>query len=213
MAKTVNVFAIAHDATARRAHTIRCFSSQDRQIHILCPSATWEGHRAVKTPATMQSEIANGENPEFTSFVGASAAASQPPAVSPQIMPRPCSDTPNRFILCTAPSIFGVKLQPFGLSRNQSNTTKRATPASNTKATRKWLLIAIVLSIYQDSKSASAINLDARDDFIAPTIISSISLSTKWSLTAINFTAEVKITFQIASLNIQASYSGKSESL
>ena len=49
--------------------------------------------RATKTPATMPSEITNGENPAVTSLVGASAAASQEAAASPQTTPRVCSDT------------------------------------------------------------------------------------------------------------------------
>jgi hypothetical protein len=121
----------------------------------------------------MQSEIANGENPEFTSFVGASAAPSQTPAVSPQITPRPCSDTPKRFIVCTAPAIhlFWPYTPAFELARNQCNTTKRATPASNTKkGTRKWLSVAIVLIHLPRLNSASIINLAARDGFVAPTL-------------------------------------------
>ena len=45
--------------------------------------------RAVNTPATMHSEIAKGESPELTSFVGASAAPSQTPAASPHSTPMP----------------------------------------------------------------------------------------------------------------------------
>jgi len=48
--------------------------------------------RAVKTPATMHSEIANGDRPELTSLVGASAAPSHTPAANPQATPRPCLD-------------------------------------------------------------------------------------------------------------------------
>ena len=48
--------------------------------------------RAVKTPATMQSEIAKGEKPAVTSFVGASAAPSHSPAAMPQITPSMCGD-------------------------------------------------------------------------------------------------------------------------
>jgi hypothetical protein len=49
----------------------------------------------------MHSEIAKGENPEFTSFVGASAAPSQTPAVKPQITPKLCSDSLGFFTRCT----------------------------------------------------------------------------------------------------------------
>jgi hypothetical protein len=38
----------------------------------------------------MQSEIANGDRPELTSLVGASAAPSQTPAPSPHATPSPC---------------------------------------------------------------------------------------------------------------------------
>src|SRR5580658_2186872 len=59
-------------------------------------------HRAVNTPATMKSEMAKGEYPAVTSLVGASAAPSQTPAVSPQITPRPCSDSPFFCILMSS---------------------------------------------------------------------------------------------------------------
>src|SRR6185437_9455188 len=57
---------------------------------------------AVNTPATMQSEIANGENPALTSFVGASAAPSHTPAANPQITPSPCSESRLFSMLRTA---------------------------------------------------------------------------------------------------------------
>ena len=40
--------------------------------------------------------MANGDKPELTSLVGASAAPSQTPAPSPQMTPRPCSDVKFR---------------------------------------------------------------------------------------------------------------------
>jgi hypothetical protein len=49
----------------------------------------------------MHNEIANGENPEFTNFVGASAAPSQTPAVKPQMTPKLCSDNPVLLTRCT----------------------------------------------------------------------------------------------------------------
>src|ERR1043165_3848291 len=48
--------------------------------------------RATKTPATMPSEMINGEKPTVTSLVGASAAPSHAPAPSPHATPRRCSD-------------------------------------------------------------------------------------------------------------------------
>src|SRR5216684_2844503 len=93
IAKTVSVFATAHNAPARRAHTIKCFFCMRSANTYPVPfSSVGKVQRAVKTPATIHNEIANGENPEFTSFVGASAAPSHTPAVKPQITPKPCSD-------------------------------------------------------------------------------------------------------------------------
>jgi hypothetical protein len=54
-------------------------------------------HRATNTPAIMVREIRKGESPVVTSFVGASAAASQVPAATPQITPRTCSGCPAFF--------------------------------------------------------------------------------------------------------------------
>jgi len=42
----------------------------------------------------MHKEMANGDKPELTSLVGASAAPSHTPAPSPQKTPKPCRD-PN----------------------------------------------------------------------------------------------------------------------
>jgi hypothetical protein len=49
----------------------------------------------------MHNEIAKGENPEFTSFVGASAAPNHTPAVRPQITPKLCSDNAVLPTRCT----------------------------------------------------------------------------------------------------------------
>src|SRR5256885_11706864 len=48
--------------------------------------------RARKTPTTMTREMTIGERPRVTSFVGASAAPSQAPAVSPEKIPRSCRE-------------------------------------------------------------------------------------------------------------------------
>ena len=48
-------------------------------------------HRARKTPSTITSEMTMGDKPTETSFVGASAAPSQAPAVRPQRIPKSCS--------------------------------------------------------------------------------------------------------------------------
>lgn len=77
MAKTVSVLATAQRAPASNAQTMRCFfSDRSAKIYHVPLSNVGKVHRAVNTPATMQTEIANGENPAFTSFVGASAAPS-----------------------------------------------------------------------------------------------------------------------------------------
>jgi hypothetical protein len=52
----------------------------------------------------MHNETAKGDNPVFTSFVGASAAPSQTPAVKPQITPSPCSETLCFFDLSATPA-------------------------------------------------------------------------------------------------------------
>jgi len=51
-------------------------------------------HSRLNTPATIQSEIATGEKPAFTSFVGASAAPSHIPAVKPHSTPSLCNALP-----------------------------------------------------------------------------------------------------------------------
>src|SRR6266478_8499290 len=48
--------------------------------------------RARKTPTTMTREMTIGERPRVTSLVGASAAPSHAPAVSPEKMPRSCRE-------------------------------------------------------------------------------------------------------------------------
>jgi hypothetical protein len=55
----------------------------------------------------MQREIAKGENPAFTSFVGASAAPSQTPAVNPQMTPRLCSDKP---VFCARCAVLAIDI-------------------------------------------------------------------------------------------------------
>jgi hypothetical protein len=92
----------------------------------------------------MHNEIAKGEKPEFTSFVGASAAPSHTPAVKPQITPKLCSDNPvfptGRTVLAMYLSLF-LFLPCFTVQRN---TTSKAMPANNTKnGTKKWLSVAM----------------------------------------------------------------------
>src|SRR5579859_5026704 len=93
MAKTVRVLATAHSAPASSAQTIRCglaaTSAKTKPVPFI---RVGKVQRAVKTPATMQSEMAKGEKPASTSLVGASAAPSQTPAARPHSTPRPCSE-------------------------------------------------------------------------------------------------------------------------
>src|SRR2546423_5013482 len=93
IAKTVNVLATAQMAPARIAHTMRCFfSARSLNTYLVPFNNVGNVQRAVNTPATMHSETAKGENPAFTSLVGASAAPSHTPAANPQATPRPCMD-------------------------------------------------------------------------------------------------------------------------
>jgi hypothetical protein len=92
----------------------------------------------------MHNEIAKGENPEFTSFVGASAAPSHTPAVKPQITPKLCSDNPVFSTGCTVLAMDHSLLFSFCCFTVQRNTTSKAMPANNTKnGTRKWLSVAM----------------------------------------------------------------------
>src|SRR6516225_5272664 len=60
IAKTVRVLATAHNAPANRAHTMRCFfSARSAKTYPVPLSSVGKVHRAVKTPATMQSETAD----------------------------------------------------------------------------------------------------------------------------------------------------------
>src|ERR1017187_6209441 len=114
MAKTVRVLATAHNMPARIAQTMRClFSIRSATTYLVPFRRVGRVHRAVKTPATMHSEIEYGDSPALTNFVGASAAPSHTPAPSPQATPIPCIDpkcwTGTVFvvvvILSTPPSI------------------------------------------------------------------------------------------------------------
>jgi hypothetical protein len=53
-------------------------------------------HRATNAPITIPIEIRNGENPSFTSFVGASALPSHTAAESPQNTPSLCNEILDR---------------------------------------------------------------------------------------------------------------------
>src|ERR1019366_3837290 len=81
--------------------------------------------RAVNTPATIHSDIAKGESPELTSFVGASAAPSQTPAASPHSTPMPCTD---RIGLC-AFAVVPIRIRSV-LSANKVALNKEAALAA-----------------------------------------------------------------------------------
>ena len=91
IAKIVSVFATAHRQPASSAQSTRCgarrTSARTEEVPI---TSAGRLHRARKTPTTIMSEIAIGEMPMVTSFVGASAAPSHAPAVNPQKIPRIC---------------------------------------------------------------------------------------------------------------------------
>src|SRR5712664_2868510 len=91
MAKIVSVLATAQRHPARSAQMIRCGARRTSARTDEVPRIkAGKLQRARKTPITMMSEITIGETPMETSFVGASAAPSQAPAVKPERMPSNC---------------------------------------------------------------------------------------------------------------------------
>ena len=75
-AKMVSVLATAHSIPASSAHTIRCGLSRRSANRKPVPlSSVGTVQRATNAPITMPMEMMKGENPAFTSLVGASAAA------------------------------------------------------------------------------------------------------------------------------------------
>src|SRR6266853_1579589 len=93
MAKTVSVLATAHSPPATMAHTIRCgFARRSRNTYRVPFKRVGTVQRATKTPATMASDITNGDTPTTTSLVGASAPPSQAPAARAQRTPSTCND-------------------------------------------------------------------------------------------------------------------------
>src|SRR5580700_300372 len=91
IAKIVSVLATAQRQPASRAQRIRCGARATSARTELVPRiSAGKLHRARKTPTTMINEITIGEIPIVTSFVGASAAPSQAPAVNPHKIPRSC---------------------------------------------------------------------------------------------------------------------------
>src|SRR3954471_4639422 len=82
-------------------------------------------HLARNTPITMLSEITTGDSPSVTSLVGASAAPSHAPAVSPQNIPTFCS------VLSRAASMLLIAacgLLPSGAELTRSSAARRDRP-------------------------------------------------------------------------------------
>jgi hypothetical protein len=87
-AKMVSVFATAHKQPASTAQTMRCGACRRSAAMYDVPwIKAGKVQRARNTPITMPSEITTGDSPSVTSFVGASAAPSHAPAVSPHSIP------------------------------------------------------------------------------------------------------------------------------
>src|SRR5262245_23666512 len=88
IACTVSVFATAQSAPASSAHTTRCgVRSRSARTPAVPRSSAGRLQRARNTPSTIISEIATGGMPSVTSLVGASAAPSHAPAVTPERTP------------------------------------------------------------------------------------------------------------------------------
>ena len=151
MAKTVRVLATAHSIPARIAMGMRwrllARSAKTLRVPL---SSVGRVQRAVKTPATMQSEMAKGDRPVLTSLVGASAAPSHTPAARPQSTPRPCIDR-NCFAGVVA-LIFSFLLdERCSVPTDQCNVISRARPiAKTTTGMRKWLSVRTARS-FSDS--------------------------------------------------------------
>src|SRR6266568_3800163 len=115
IAKMVSVFATAQRHPARTAQ-IKRWGARRTSARIEAVPRTRAGklHRARKTPMTMMSEITRGEIPMETSFVGASAAPSQAPAVKPERIPSSCS-LRERVVSEAAGAVSGVNADCIGL--------------------------------------------------------------------------------------------------
>jgi hypothetical protein len=94
---------------------------------------------------TMMSEMAIGEIPMETSFVGASAAPSHAPAVKPERMPSSCN------LRARAESVAGRELaggadigMKSGFENQCMNRRSNNPPASTTTGTQKWMSISML---------------------------------------------------------------------
>ena len=92
IAKTVNVFPTAHRQPAITPHTMR-WGTCRASVNVSPVPRTRAGklQRETKAPSTIMNEITKGDTEVVTSFVGASAPASQRAAAKPQNTPSACS--------------------------------------------------------------------------------------------------------------------------
>jgi hypothetical protein len=96
----------------------------------------------------MQSEIAKGENPAVTNFVGASAAPSHTPAARPQMTPSLWSE--KAFFVCTASPAVGLAFQSsiFPGKEDQRKNASRVIPSeSATAGIQNWISVNIALIV------------------------------------------------------------------
>ena len=92
IAKIVRVLATAHRHPASTPQRIRCGAWRtSRRICAVPRMSAGRLQRARKTPETISSDTITGEMPMLTSFVGASAAPSQAPALKPERIPMICN--------------------------------------------------------------------------------------------------------------------------
>ncbi len=93
----VSVLPTAHSIPASSAHTIRCGLARKSSNRNPVPfSSVGTVQRATNAPITIPMEMMNGENPAFTSLVGASALPSHTAADSPQNTPSLCNEIVDR---------------------------------------------------------------------------------------------------------------------
>ncbi len=91
-AKIVSVLPTAHKQPAITPHKTRCGTCRaSRNVSPVPRTNAGRLQRDMNAPKTIMNEITTGETATVTSFVGASAPASQSAAARPQNMPSRCS--------------------------------------------------------------------------------------------------------------------------
>ena len=91
-AKIVNVLPTAHRQPAITPHNTRCGTCRaSRNVSPVPRTNAGRLQRDTNAPKTIMKEITIGETATVTSFVGASAPASQSAAARPQNIPSRCS--------------------------------------------------------------------------------------------------------------------------